>query len=549
MKKTLKIKISEAICLVLGIAFAIVGLYYFHMQYLCFEYTPLQFILGFVVCLGGALLSIPLSKKADKKKTVIKAVLTALVFAFVLVGLMFLINAVIGSGELELAAMVIPVYLTFIITAVMALFCVLGIFDNKALKAILSLLIVIGFLFGSHSYIKSHIYVLLYEDYTAPAPVFTAQSQEKDDDKMVVGDFYVSTNGNDSNSGTKDSPFLTIEKAVEAVRNTDKTGKNGITVCIESGEYRVPALEFTKEDSGTAECPVTYCSYNGEVVINGGITLDAADFKNAKSYPEIAQRLSADAKDNVMVVDLTKAPYSLTSDDWGKIYAIGSYHTANNYDGDYTGPLYCELFVDDIRQTVARYPDNEYLYTEEVVKTGLGKESDGALTEVKDWYEIRNPEPDIYKVNPELAKRISGWKNLDDVWMFGYWKYDWADASTPIGSFDKDTCELSPRFVSLFGTKTDAPYYFFNVLEELSAPGEWYLDRENGLLCMWEPENKDNAEIILSLSLNPVINSEADYITFDGLTVKGTRSDGVVITGNSNTVQNCLIKTLQATLL
>ena len=439
MKKTLKTKISGTICLVLGIAFAIVGLYYFHMQYLCYEYTPLQFILGFVVCLGGALLSIPLSKKVDKKKTALNAVLTAFVFAFVLIGLMFLINAVIGSGELELAAMVIPVYLTFILTSVMSLLCVFRIFNNKVLKAILSVLIIIGFLFGSHTYVKSHIYDVIYDDYIAPVPVFTTLSQEKNDDKMITGDFYVSTNGNDENSGTKDSPFLTIEKAVEAVRNTDKACNNGITVCIEAGEYRVSSLNFTKEDSGTEECPVTYCSYNGEVIINGGITLDTADFKNVKSYPEIAERLSADAQENVMVVDLTKAPYSLTSNDWGKIYAIGSYHTADNYDGDYTGPLYCELFVDDIRQTVARYPDNEYLYTEEVVKTGLGKESDGALTEVKDWYEIRNPEPDIYKVNPELAKRISGWKNLDDVWMFGYWKYDWADASTPIGNFDKDT--------------------------------------------------------------------------------------------------------------
>ena len=66
MKKNLKAKIPETICLVFGIAFAIVGLYYYHMQYLCYEYTPLQFILGFVVCLGGALLSIPLNKKADK---------------------------------------------------------------------------------------------------------------------------------------------------------------------------------------------------------------------------------------------------------------------------------------------------------------------------------------------------------------------------------------------------------------------------------------------------------------------------------------------------
>ena len=542
MKETLKNQIFGTFFLVLGILFSIVGLYYYHMQYLCFEYTPLQFVLGFVVCLGGALLSIPLNKKSAKKKKALNAVLTAIVFAVVLIGFMFLINAVIGNGELNLAAMVIPVYLTFIITSVMALICVFMIFNNKLLKVILSLLIVIGFLFGSHSYIKSHIYVLLYENYTAPAPVISTVSKEKNDDKMIMGDFYVSTNGNDENNGSIDSPFLTIEKAIEAVRAMDKTGKNGITVCIEGGEYRVSSLELTKEDSGTKDCPVTYCSYNGEVVINGGITLNSADFKNVKDYPEIAERLSADAQKNVMVVNLTKAPYSLTSDDWGKVYAIGSYHTADNYDGDYTGPLYCELFVDDIRQTIARYPDNEYLYTEEVVKTGLGKESDGALTEVKDWYEIRNPEPDVYKVNPELAKRISGWKNLDDVWMFGYWKYDWADASTPIGSFDKDTCELTPKFVSLYGTKTDAPYYFFNVLEELSAPGEWYLDREKGLLCMWEPENKDNAVIILSLSLKPVINSEADYITFDGLTVKGTRSDGVAITGNNNTVENCLIK-------
>ncbi len=542
MKETLKNQIFGTIFLVSGIVFSIVGLYYYHMQYLCFEYTPLQFILGFVVCLGGALLSISLNKKSAKKKKALNSVLTAIVFAVILIGFMFLINAVIGNGELNLAAMVIPVYLTFIITSVMALICVFKIFKNKVLKVILSLLIVIGFLFGSHSYIKSHIYVLLYENYTAPVPVIPTLSKEKNDDKMIMGDFYVSTNGNDENNGSIDSPFLTIEKAIEAVRAMDKTEKNGITVCIEGGEYRVSSLELTKEDSGTKDCPVTYCSYNGEVVINGGITLDSADFKNVKDYPEIAERLSADAQKNVIVADLTKAPYSLTSDDWGKIYAIGSYHTADNYDGDYTGPLYCELFVDDIRQTIARYPDNEYLYTEEVVKTGLGKESDGALTEVKNWYEIRNPEPDVYKVNPELAKRISGWKNLDDVWMFGYWKYDWADASTPIGSFDKDTRELTPKFVSLYGTKTDAPYYFFNVLEELSAPGEWYLDREKGLLCMWEPENKDNAEIILSLSLKPVINSEADYITFDGFTVKGTRSDGVAITGDNNTVENCLIK-------
>ena len=543
MKKVFQNKtVFDIIFLLFGIVLTIVGLYYFHMQYLCYEYTPLQFILAFVVCLGGALLSLPLSKNADKKKKAKNAVITALVFVLVLVGLMLLINGIIGNGELNQIGLIVPVYLSFIITTVLVILCIFKMFNKKLLKAFICVVLLIGFAVGSYSYVVPFIMEEIYGDYKAPAPAISTYTNTKDDDKMIKGDFYVSTKGDDSNPGTKDAPFLTIEKAVEAVRNTDKSQRKGITVCIEAGEYRLSSLEFTNKDSGTAECPITYCSYGGEVVLNGGATLYSGDFKSVTSYPEISERLTPEAKKNVVVVDLTKAPYSLTKADWGKIYAIGSYHTANSYDGDYVGELYCELFVDDKRQVLARYPDEEYLLTEEVVKTGLGKESDGATTEVKDWDKIRNPETDVYRVNSELSQRIAGWKTLDDVWMFGYWKYDWADASAPIGSFDAKTGDISPKFVSLFGTKTEAPYYFFNVLEELTAEGEWYLDREKGLLCLWKPENIEKAQIDLSLSLKPVINAEADYITFDGITVKGTRADAVVITGDNNTVQNCLIK-------
>lgn len=412
---------------------------------------------------------------------------------------------------------------------------------TKAVKALISLFTVLGLIISSFAFLGDVVNVLS-EDYKAPSPVIT-NDEARDDENMTEGDFFVSTKGSDSASGTIDSPFLTIERAVEEVRKTDKNGKNGITVCIEAGEYRVSSLNFTKEDSGTAECPVTYRAYgDGDVILNGGITLSHKDFVEAEKYPEIYERLGKEAKENVVIIDLTKAPYSLTKDDWGKIYAIGSYHTASSYDGDWTGALYCELFVNDKRQALARYPDNDFLLTEEVVSTGLGKESDGALTEVKDWDNIRNPEPDVYRVNPQLTDRIASWKNLDEVWMFGYWKYDWADASSPIGSFDKESGNLSPAFVSLFGTKTDAPYYFFNVLEELSCEGEWYLDRENGLLCVWKSDNFEEAEIDLSLSLENVINAEADYLAFDGITVKGTRADGISIKGNGNTVKNCLIK-------
>lgn len=533
-------KLIKILQLIFGVVLSIVGLYFYHKQYLCYEYTPLLFILAVIVCWGAGLLSLSIIKK--KKPT--KAIGTGFAVAVVLVGLMFLINAIKGNGELNLSALYIPVNLTFIVTCILVMISVFTIFGNKIVKSVLSVTVVAALIAGSYSYIVPFAVDEIYGSYKAQTPILPTYTNTKDDEAMIKGDFYVSTKGSDSNNGSKDAPFLTIEKAVEAVRNTDKTNKKGITVCIEGGEYRVSSLSFAKEDSGTKACPITYKAYNGEVILNGGVTLSSGDFKIVKEYPEISERLSPEAVKNVVVIDLTKAPYSLTDKDWGKLYAIGSYHTANSYDGDYVGELYCELFVNDKRQTLARYPDNEYLYTEEVVKTGLGKESDGATTEVKDWDKIRNPESDVYKVNSELAEKIEGWKNHDEIWMFGYWKYDWADASSPIGSFNAKTGEISPKFVSLYGTKTDAPYYFYNVLEELTAEGEWYLDREKGLLCLCKPENIKDAQIDLSLSLKPVIVSKADYITFDGLTVKGTRSDAMLIEGNNNTVQNCLIKNI-----
>ena len=391
---------------------------------------------------------------------------------------------------------------------------------------------------------KGDIMGFIYRNYKAKEPLLSFQGYDYEgEDNIKLGDYFVSTKGDDSNEGTPEKPFRTIEKAVETVRALDKTKRSEITVHVEEGEYRVASLKFTKEDSGTEDCPITYRAYGeGETVLNGGVTLSVKDFVSVKNYPELANRLNSEAREKVVVIDLTKEPYSLTKEDWGKIYAIGSYNTASSYDGDWTGPLYCELFINDKRQTLARYPDEGFLYTEEVVSTGLGRESDGALTAVEGWDKIRNPEPDVYRVNPELSERIGGWKTLDDVWMFGYWKYDWADASTPIGRFDKDTGELSPAFVSLYGTKTDAPYYFFNVLEELTSDGEWYLDRENGLLCIYASDDFEESQIDLSLSLDPLISSEADYVSFDGFVIKGTRGDAVVVNGNGNSVKRCLIK-------
>ncbi len=540
--KPLLVKASTVIA---GIVTAITGTVFFHGEYLSWDNIPLLFILSFISMLGcGALAAVfALSfKKRSRKKTVIAAVAAALVFEALQWGITFFVNVIIGKEQLNLLAVNTASAILLIYIWALAAAGIMSLVSKKAIKAAIAVITLIPFVFGSFTYIDGHITEAIYKNFKAAIPV-TGTALQKGESVLVTADFYVSTKGSDDNDGSKDFPFLTVEKAIEAVRELDKTGKTSVTVAIEAGEYRISSLSFTEEDSGTAECPITYCAYgDGEVIFNGGVTLSPSDFVSVKEYPQTAERLSAEAREKVYVLDLTKAPYSLTAEDWGKIYAIGSYNTAASYDGDYTGPLYCELFVNDTRQILARYPDEGFLMTEEVVSTGLGRESDGALTAVENWDEIRNPEPDVYRVNEELAKRIAGWQSLDEVWMFGYWKYDWADASSPIGKFEADTGILSPSFVSSYGTKTDAPYYFFNVLEELSAEGEWYLDRENGLLCLYAPENLNEAQTDLSLTLEPIINANADYLRFRGITIKGTRGDAITITGNGNTVENCLIK-------
>ena len=377
-------------------------------------------------------------------------------------------------------------------------------------------------------------------DYRVEKPVGFGEYTEKEAVVMNNADFYVSPDGNDENDGSIEKPFATIEKARDAVRAMDKTGLDGITVAIKAGDYRISSLEFTTDDSGTESCPVTYCAYgDGEVVLNGGISFSGKDFGKVTDK-DMLSRLGKKAKKKVLCLDLSK--YGITAEQYGKIYAIGSYNTAAQYDGDYTGNLYCELFVNDKRQTIARYPNGEYLYTEKVIKTGLGRESNGGQTAVPNWDSIRNPESDVYKVSRKLAKRISGWETLDDVWMFGFWKYDWADASTLIGYFDADKRELSPKFVSVYGTKEDAPYYFFNVFEELDEEGEWYLDREKGIIYLYPGEDFSASAVDLTLTTKPIIKVNSDYLTFEGLTVKGTRGDAINVNGNSVTVINCLIK-------
>jgi len=375
----------------------------------------------------------------------------------------------------------------------------------------------------------------------APIPVNLSVPEGKTV-TITKGDYYVSLQGSDSNDGSLEHPFASIERARDEIRRIKAASglpAGGITVCVKGGEYNVASLLFDSRDSGTAEKPITYRAYgDSDVVLNGGATLKSADF--APVSGEAKSRLTPDAQKNVVEVNLAK--YGLTAADWGKLYAIGAFNIAYKYDGDTQGPNQCELFFNDQRMTLARYPNGDtYLKTGDIIDMGQYGEYP-PQNYISGWADLRNPRGGTFKTDFYTNFKISKWKTTNDVWLYGFFYWDWADSSTPIKSVDTKNSTLTTAYGSQYAFKKDAIYYIYNCFEELDTPGEWYLDRSSGTLYLYPPAEMSTAVINLSVTTKNIIKIDnADYLNFNGFTIKGTRGDAVAVTGNSNTVQDCVI--------
>ena len=85
---------------------------------------------------------------------------------------------------------------------------------------------------------------------------------------------FVSSKGDDRNSGTEEQPLATLKRAQEVVRACKQNGP--ITVCLRQGTYYLnETLIFGAEDSGTKDAPIVYRAYEDEeVVVSGAESLD-----------------------------------------------------------------------------------------------------------------------------------------------------------------------------------------------------------------------------------------------------------------------------------
>jgi hypothetical protein len=335
---------------------------------------------------------------------------------------------------------------------------------------------------------------------------------------------YVSPGGYDKASGTNpEEAFITLQRARDAIREMSK-GKalpeGGVTVWLCSGRYYLDkGFELTAEDSGIAEAPIVYRAMPGERIrIIGG--RQVSGWKRVQDHA-ILDRLDPAARGQVYQSDLKTQGIN----DFGKFKSRGFARG--------TSPAALELFFQDKPMNIARWPNDSFLKIAGFTK---GKD-DGHGRKLGELSGGFNYEGD----------RPNQWKDTSDIWVHGYWAYDWANSYEHIASIDlkRRLIKTSPPHGN-YGFRTGGRFYFLNILEELDEPGEWYLDRKSGIMYFWPPAPIKQGRTMVSIVEDPMVHlNNTSYITIRDLEIECARGTGVRISGGSNNnVINCTLRNL-----
>ncbi|MDF2925161.1 MAG: hypothetical protein K0R57_4075 [Paenibacillaceae bacterium] len=352
--------------------------------------------------------------------------------------------------------------------------------------------------------------------------------------------FFVAKEGADSNDGSRESPFATLERARDAIRGLKALSglpAGGVTVYLREGVYqRTYSFELGQQDSGVEGSPIIYKAYPGEEVsIMGGFEIAGHSF-SAVTDVALLERLPEEGRGHVVQANLQQ----LGMTDYGELVMYG--HSMNYFPEGTPQVAPPELFFNGEVMTLARWPNEGYTTVQSVYEMGTVP---------------RNYAPDVVPGKPEYVppeerddpwksftigyegNRPSRWVQANDPWMYGFWFYDWSDQSVQLDSVDTVNKRIKSMQPSAYGVKANQRYYVYNLLEEIDAPGEYYLDRESGMMYMYPPAPLENAVIQLSVLDTDIIHiDDAASIHFEGMYIGSSRKNAFHITDSTDIVIN-----------
>jgi parallel beta-helix repeat protein len=295
--------------------------------------------------------------------------------------------------------------------------------------------------------------------------------------------FYVAQNGNDAWSGKiaspnvdkTDGPFATMHKACNALREAKKTQATPISITARTGIYFLTEpLTFTPEDSGSGNSPIVFNAYPDEKpVISGGriITGWKQTVLNGK---------------DIWMAEIPE----VKAGKW----------------------FFHQLWINNQRRFRARYPDKGYLKLASVPnRTPQTEWTDGQIS---------------FGVQHDDLKTIKNTRDAEVILM-----NRWIESHLPVSAIDHENNLITFTARSVFLPDVNDLYYVEHSPDILDSPGEWYLDREKGILYYYPMPGEDmtKTEVIapvisqlIKLLGNPESGKFIRHITFSGLTFSHT---------------------------
>ena len=362
--------------------------------------------------------------------------------------------------------------------------------------------------------VKSFTVVILLASAVAwQAPDCTAASPSK----LI----HVAGDGNDDWSGTlpepndekTDGPLATLQRARNEIRTLKQSGglpDGGVAVEIAGGVYELEQpFELAAADSGTETSPVVYrAAKHREVRLTGGRIVRQFE---PVTDPAVLGVLEESARGKVFWTDLK----SLGITDFGQVKGGG-----------------LELFFNDQPMTPARWPNEGFIRIVDVI----GGEP----------FDVRGTKGDRVGKFTYEGDRPTRWSEDKDVWVHGYWFWDWSDQRHQVESID-----TAGRIISVvppyhgYGYRKGQWFYAFNLLSEIDSPGEWYLDRQTGVLYFWPPSAIEDGRAVVSVLGSLVSMRDTSHVSFQGMILEAARGTAVAINGGQhNRIVDCTLRNL-----
>ena len=192
-----------------------------------------------------------------------------------------------------------------------------------------------------------------------------------------------------------------------------------------------------------------------------------------------------------------------------------------------------ELSLNGEVQKLAGWPNGEY--------TGLIKPIDSNEYGKRTKSGIANG--CSFKVNYD---RPSQWSKPEQAWLSGTIGPNYEFDYYPVSRFDSKEKRVYLSRGALEKYYTEPYYRFENVPEELDEPGEYYIDRQSGMLYFYPPEDAPKDSVLTITMSTPTLDvsrkapnsmfriENSKNIVFENLIFKGGRGSAITGKNNSN---------------